>query len=243
MAEVSVEHLEQRLALTEFEGKHEDVPENILSKIGSSDNPSHAIFTTANLLTFTRLVLTLVFLWVFCAEGSRLAGTIIYAIAASSDFLDGMIARATNTVSWFGKVLDPIVDRMLLFSGVLGLLIRRELPVWVALLVVGRDIYLAIGMRIVHRYRSQPIDVVFIGKATTALLMFGFAILLLGIPVVNGLGLVNVSWLPLLNSEPVPIGMLFVYMGCICSVITAIIYSKIGLSYIREAINSSLQNS
>ncbi len=222
--------------LGDYEARDGGVGERVLlERSGSSDNPSHQVLTLANLLTFTRLVMTLVFLWVFCAADLRLAGTVIYVVAASSDFLDGLIARATNTVSWFGKVLDPIVDRMLLFSGVLGLIIRGELPAWVAVLVVGRDLYLAIGMQIVRRFRERPIDVVFIGKLTTALLMFGFSDLLLGAPVVDGLGIVDVSWLPLLNATPAPIGMLFVYAGCVCSVATAVVYSCQGVAFIREA--------
>ena len=44
-------------------------------------------------------------------------------VAAITDFLDGQIARRTNTVSWVGKIMDPIMDRLLLFTGVLGLVV------------------------------------------------------------------------------------------------------------------------
>ena len=225
--------------MTDIEDR-QDAAESLLDRTGSSNNPSYQILTAANVLTLIRLVGTLVFLWVFCGEGSRMLGTVIYVLTASTDFLDGMIARATNTVSWFGKVLDPIVDRLLLFSGVLGLLIRGELPIWVAVLVFARDLYLAIGMRIVHRFHERPIDVVFIGKLTTALLMSGFSDLLLGLPVIDGLRLVSVSWLPGLNDVAAPLGMLLVYAGCICSVITAAIYTYQGAVFIRETRRGAL---
>ena len=76
-------------------------------------------------------------------DNNRVVAIVIYAIAASTDWMDGQIARMTKTVSWLGKVMDPICDRALLFTGVLGLVVRGELPIWVCVLIIGRDIYLA----------------------------------------------------------------------------------------------------
>ena len=99
--------------------------------IGTSDYPSNKIFTISNFITFTRLILTFVFLYLFITNENRYIALIIYAIAASTDWMDGQIARMTKTVSWLGKMMDPIVDRALLFTGVLGLVGRGELPIWV----------------------------------------------------------------------------------------------------------------
>jgi cardiolipin synthase len=204
--------------------------------LGTPDNPSRKILTVANVITVCRLLLTIVFLVLFIRNENRYIALAIYAVAACTDWLDGQIARRTQTVSWFGKILDPIVDRALLFTGVLGLMIRGELPVWVACIVIGRDVYLGIGALIVRRYRERPIDVVYIGKVTTALLMFGFCDLLLGAPVIEGLGLANVSWLPLLNSQAAPAGLLFVYAGVVCSILTACIYTYKGVLVRRETL-------
>ena len=148
--------------------------------IGTSDYPSNKIFTISNFITFTRLILTLVFLYLFVTDNNRVVAIVIYAIAASTDWMDGQIARMTKTVSWLGKVMDPICDRALLFTGVLGLVVRGELPIWVCVLIIGRDIYLGIGTLIVRHYHRRPIDVVFPGKIATALLMTGFSLMLLG---------------------------------------------------------------
>lgn len=203
---------------------------------GTSNNPTHKVLTVANVITVARLVLTFVFLWLFVTEANRTVALVVYAVAACTDWLDGQIARRTQTVSWFGKVLDPIVDRALLFTGVIGLMLRGELPVWVCALVVGRDCYLGLGSLYLRRFRKRPVDVVYIGKVTTALLMFGFCDLLLGLPVVQGLGIVGASWLPLLNAQAAPIGMLFVYAGCVCSVCTAVVYTKKGYAIRKEAL-------
>lgn len=204
--------------------------------VGTPNNPSHQILTVANVITACRFVLTMVFLGLFVSNGNRLVALVCYAVAAITDFLDGQVARRTQTVSWLGKVMDPIMDRVLLFTGVLGLMITGELPVWVAVFVIGRDCYLAVGALILQRYRRRPVDVVYIGKVTTALLMAGFVDLLVGMPWVEGLGWTDISWLPGLNATGSAVGIFFVYAGIVCSTITAVIYTREGLAIRREAL-------
>ena len=71
--------------------------------IGTSDYPSNKIFTISNFITFTRLILTLVFLYLFVTDNNRVIAIAIYAVAASTDWMDGQIARMTKTVSWLGS--------------------------------------------------------------------------------------------------------------------------------------------
>ena len=205
--------------------------------IGTSDYPSNKIFTISNFITAIRFILTLVFLYLFVTDFNRYVALTIYAIAASTDWLDGQIARMTKTVSWLGKIMDPIVDRALLFTGVLGLVARGELPIWVCVVIIGRDIYLACGNAIVRRYHRRPIDVVYTGKAATALLMSGFSLMLLGLPVVGGLTLTSVAAFPGLNGMSVPVGIFFVYLGVCFSLLTAVIYTVKGFIAAKRAID------
>ena len=199
--------------------------------LGTSDNPSHAVFTIANVVTFCRFLLTVAFLLLFVQhdDSTRSLALTFYVIAAITDFLDGQIARRTQTVSWVGKVMDPIMDRVLLFTGVLGLMITGELPVWVTCVVIGRDICLAQGAMYLRKFYTRPIDVTYVGKAATALLMIGFADLLINFPRVTGLGLVDVSWLPGFNGETCAVGIYFVYAGLVWSLIAAYRYITKGL--------------
>ena len=204
--------------------------------VGTPENPSTQVFTIANVITFCRLGLTVAFLALFAGGIHRTAALVCYVVAATTDFLDGQIARRTQTVSWLGKIMDPVMDRILLFTGVLGLLIVGDLPLWVPIFVIGRDVYLALGGLILQRFRRRPVDVAYIGKVATALLMFGFCDLLLGLPQIPGLGLLEASWLPGLNSQPAALGILFVYAGVICSLATAIVYTREGVAIVRNSL-------
>ena len=206
--------------------------------IGTSDYPSNKIFTISNFITATRLVLTFVFLYLFVTDFNRYVALGIYAVAASTDWLDGQIARMTHTVSWLGKVLDPICDRALLFTGVLGLVARAELPLWVCAVIVGRDVYLFLGNLVVRRFHRRPIDVVYTGKIATALLMSGFSLMLLGLPVLDGAGVLPAAAtaFPGLNDAPAPLGIFFVYAGVVFSLITGVVYTVRGAFAIERSI-------
>lgn len=204
--------------------------------VGTSGNPSTDILTLANVITFCRLGLTCAFLVLFAGGTHRTLALVCYVVAATTDFLDGQIARRTQTVSWLGKIMDPIMDRVLLFTGVIGLLIVGELPAWVPVFVIGRDVYLALGGMVLQRYQKRPVDVSYVGKAATALLMFGFCDLLLGLPRIEGLGLVDVPWLPGLNDQGAALGILFVYAGVVFSAATALIYTREGIALRRRAL-------
>lgn len=213
-----------------------DQAEGTTEPVGTPNNPSQQIVTVANVITLCRLILTIVFLWMFVSDIDRTLALIFYATAALTDFLDGQVARRTQTVSWLGKIMDPIMDRVLLFTGVLGLMLTGELPVWVAVFVIGRDAYLAVGSAILQKYQRRPVDVIYVGKFATAFLMTGFCLLLLGAPVMPGLGIVEVTWLPGLGSEPAALGIFFVYAGIVCSAITALIYTKKGIEIRARAV-------
>lgn len=220
--------------VTDYDAHAAQSSEAAVAPLGTPENPSSAILTVANLITAGRFVLTAVFLWLFVTHDNRYVSLALYAIASVTDFLDGWVARSTQTVSWLGKIMDPIMDRFLLFTGVIGLVARGELPLWVAVFVVGRDLILAGGSLYLQRFRRRPLDVSYIGKAATALLMTGFCLMLLGQPAMRGLGLVEAPWLPGLNAQDTCVGILVVYAGLACSAVTAILYYVRGLRIRRE---------
>lgn len=221
--------LDEETATNQYEG-------TVTAPLGTMENPSNQILTPANVITITRFILTGVFLVLFVRGDNRYLALALYAIAASTDFIDGLVARSTNTVSWVGKVMDPIMDRFLLFTGVLALVLTGELPAWIAVLVVGRDVYLFLGALYLQRFQKRPVDVVLIGKIATALLMFGFCLMLLGLPQVHGLGITDAPWLPGLNSNITCAGIYVIYLGLVFSIATAIDYSIKGWAIRKEGL-------
>ena len=171
--------------------------ESTENNIGGA-NVSDRIFTVANVITFIRLCMAPVSLG-FLLYGNDIAATVLFSITAITDFLDGQIARRTNTVSKLGQILDPAVDCVLMICGVVGLLAIGRLPAWVVIIVLIRDVFLLVGGSILLRTFNIRIPVVYTGKVATTFLFVGIAGLMLNMPLIAGLGLCDISWLPGFN--------------------------------------------
>lgn len=188
---------------------------------------SHDIYTVANIITVLRLILVPFFFAVLINGNHNTLAFLLFAVAASTDWLDGQIARRTGTVTALGKAIDPLVDRLLIASGVLGLYVEGRLPLWAVIVLFGRDTYLMYGAWRLEQGYKRRMPVTFAGKLTTAVLMTGFADLILGWPLLPGLGIVDTPLLPGFGSQPAALGAWFVYAGIVLSVSTAIHYTAL----------------
>lgn len=102
----------------------------------------------------------------------------VFIIASLTDFFDGFIARRTNTVTTFGKFLDPLADKMLVL---LGLLILQDLgliPMWTVFLIIARE-FLVTGVRLVAVNVGKVISASNLGKAKTAVTLVAMTALFL----------------------------------------------------------------
>lgn len=200
---------------------------------GTPENPLHVIATVPNLITACRLVLTIAFLFAYQHPDLGPMACALFILAASTDWLDGQVARRTHQVSVFGKRFDPVMDRVLIFSGVLALLGAGLVPWWVVAFLVARDVYLGIGGAILHKTAGIFIDVVFVGKTCTFVLMSGFAAVLLGLFPVGGAGIVESPLLPGWGAQGVSLGMWAIYAGVALSLATAVVYTVRGVRALR----------
>ncbi|WP_373086436.1 CDP-alcohol phosphatidyltransferase family protein [Sneathiella sp.] len=98
-----------------------------------------------NSITLVRMILVPVIVWLILAE-QMYAAFIVFAIAGVSDALDGMIAKQFNLVTPLGTYLDPLADKLLLVSIYVTLGIQTDLPSWLVILVVSRDILIVGGI-------------------------------------------------------------------------------------------------
>lgn len=195
---------------------------------------SNKILTIPNVLSFIRLCMIPVFLYLLLND-YNLAATILFAVAASTDWIDGQVARRTNSVSKLGQLLDPAVDRLLLISGVVGLLLVGRIPVWIIVFVIARDLCLLIGGAYILKKWQVRVDVIYLGKFATTCLYVGFAGVLLNMPLLTGLGICDVSWLPLFNHAAYSWGFWFVYLGLFLSIFTTAYYIKTAFSKVKQA--------
>ncbi len=196
---------------------------------------AHDVYTVANIITLLRLILVPLFFAALVNGTNDTLSFLLFAIAASTDWVDGQIARRTGTVTDLGKAIDPLVDRLLIASAVVGLYLENRLPLWIVLLLLARDLYLLGGAWVLARAGAQRIQVAYIGKVTTALLLVGFGGLLLNWPVVPGLGIVDSPALPGLGSAPAALGIWFVYAGVVTSIATAVVYTIQARKALTEA--------
>jgi CDP-diacylglycerol--glycerol-3-phosphate 3-phosphatidyltransferase len=123
----------------------------------------------ANRLTVSRLVLTILFVaalnstWVY----GRTAALIIFLLAGVTDFFDGEIARRYGSVTNFGKLMDPLVDKIMMAAAFISLVPLKAIPAWAATTVVARD-FLITGLRLMASARGQILPAERLGKHKTS---------------------------------------------------------------------------
>jgi cardiolipin synthase len=94
-----------------------------------------------NLVTVVRILMTPVILWEL-ARGHYLAGGWLFGGAAFTDVVDGAVARRFGGQSKTGQYLDPIADKILLSGIYIGLALGHAVPVWIVLVIFGRDLWI-----------------------------------------------------------------------------------------------------
>lgn len=134
--------------------------------------------TVPNLLSMLRLALVPVFLYLLLTE-KYLAAIFVLALSSLTDYLDGYFARKFNQVTRLGQLLDPAADRLYIFSTLVGLSITGIIPVWLALVIIGRDLVLAVAYPILASHGYGPLPVHYLGKTGTFALLYAFPLLLM----------------------------------------------------------------
>ncbi|HWR85654.1 MAG TPA: CDP-alcohol phosphatidyltransferase family protein [Rhodoglobus sp.] len=174
------------------------------------------VWTIPNVLSFLRLLLVPVFLWliVIAQDGWAL---LVLVVSSVSDFFDGAIARRFGQVSRLGQLLDPLADRLFIFAALIGLTARGVVPWWLLLIIVGRDLMLVVLGVILANHGYGPLPVHHVGKAATFFLFYALPVLMLA------QAFPATAWIA------APLGWAFVLWG-------AFLYWWAGAVYIREVV-------
>ncbi|MCB1884571.1 MAG: CDP-alcohol phosphatidyltransferase family protein [Geminicoccaceae bacterium] len=93
---------------------------------------------------------------------------VLLLVAALSDGVDGPLARLANACTPLGAALDPVADKLLLASVLVGVLDEGVIPVWLAVLILGRDAVLVLGAAAFFCKRDLPVAPLALGKLTAA---------------------------------------------------------------------------
>lgn len=141
-----------------------------------------------NIITVARIVATPFFIWMLLADDGRLgalrwAAAAFFVLAIATDAWDGHLARSRGLITDLGKLLDPIADKFLTGGALVGLSMLGELPWWVTIVVLVRE--LGITVHRLFEARSVVVAAAWMGKLKTvaqsvaiALALFPFASLL-----------------------------------------------------------------
>jgi cardiolipin synthase len=122
-------------------------------------------WTIPNAIGYVRLALLPVFLVLaFSADGQSTLGTIIFAVVAWSDYFDGIAARLTSQYSRLGTLMDPFIDRMLIFSGALVCFWFELLPRWALIVLAAREAFV-FGLARYGLRHGADIKVNWLGRA------------------------------------------------------------------------------
>jgi CDP-diacylglycerol--glycerol-3-phosphate 3-phosphatidyltransferase len=201
----------QRLSRRRLLGLDRSGPPPPETVAGAPLNP----WTLPNLIGVIRLALIPVYLVLALGSGDgRYApATILYAVIAGTDYLDGMVARLTGQYSRLGVLLDPITDRLLVISGVIVTWHFDLLPHWALAILVARELFMIVVSEVALRRGLADVRVNMLGRWAVWPTMFSIF-----------LAMVSTTW----------VAQAFLYLGLAMTLGATYLYLRDGLRAMRE---------
>ena len=176
-----------------------------------------------NLLTWFRIILIPLFVGIFYFEKSwvsqpnqNLVATVLFTVAAITDWLDGWLARKLNQTSAFGEFLDPVADKLMVTAALIVLIELGRVHALVALIIIGREIAVQALREWMAKIGSgRSVAVSFLGKIKTASQMLAIPLLLYH----NKIGAFDPQW----------IGTWLIYLAAVLTLVSMAYYLKVAL--------------
>src|SRR5256885_1390145 len=125
--------------------------------------------SNTNRITLSRLVLTVLFVLALNSSWpyARTSALLIFLIAGLTDLIDGEIARRYGIITNFGKLMDPLVDKIMMAAAFISLVPLKAVPAWAATTVVARD-FLITGLRLMATAKGRVLPAERLGKHKTS---------------------------------------------------------------------------
>ena len=128
--------------------------------VAAGDGPV-SIGNIANIITVARIAIAPLVLWLILLDDGdwgiwRLVAAVLFIAAISTDGVDGMLARKRNLITTSGILMDPIADKALTGAAFIGLALVAELPWWIVIVVLGRELLITVFRLVVAKRQVIP---------------------------------------------------------------------------------------
>ena len=122
----------------------------------------------ANKLTVSRIMLAGIFILLLFIKGApaKFMALAVFLIACITDYYDGLIARRSNSVTDFGKLMDPIADKILILGGFLAFVEMKIIPAWMVMVIIVRELIIT-GIRVLALSKKKVLAAEMAGKHKT----------------------------------------------------------------------------
>ncbi|CAN5489077.1 CDP-diacylglycerol--glycerol-3-phosphate 3-phosphatidyltransferase [soil metagenome] len=145
-------------------------PNPMKGRVASRGETPASAGNVANIVTVARILLAPVFVWMLITDGGddglfRWLAAGLFLLAILTDAVDGFLARDRNLVTDQGKLLDPIADKVLIGGALIGLSILGELPWWVTIVILVREVGITVLRLVLLRDHVIPAGI--LGKVKT----------------------------------------------------------------------------
>jgi len=187
----------------------------------TTEQVSDRILTVPNLVSFVRLAAIPLFWWLLLGADNITAATILFALIATTDWIDGYLARRLHQVSKLGKSLDPVADRLMIASAVVAGLIAEIVPAPIGIALIAREIYMATVTLFVFSRIRTTLEVRVLGKWATFL-------------VYSSIAWFYIAAIPFLEVILTPLAWAAGVIGLVLYWLTAFQYTGDALRLVRE---------
>jgi len=158
------------------------------------------VWTLPNVLSLLRLAGVPLMLWLILGPQADGLAVLVLAAGGFTDWLDGYLARTWHQRSRLGQMLDPVADRLYILAAMIGMALRDIVPWWLVVILVVRDVMIALLVPLLKTRGYSSLPVHFLGKAATFNLLYAFPLVLLGAgdfffsPLARAVGWAFVVW-------------------------------------------------
>ncbi|NNE94235.1 MAG: CDP-diacylglycerol--glycerol-3-phosphate 3-phosphatidyltransferase [Verrucomicrobiales bacterium] len=179
-----------------------------------------------NQLTVLRLILTFAIVGILAADWpfAKSLALLLFGVASFTDFLDGHLARKHNLITNFGKLMDPLADKVLMCGGFVMLVALDQLPAWIVVVILTRE-FLVTGLRLVASAEGVVLAAENLGKHKTIwqiVTVIYFLLFLASQEVWFGWTAPLFSWKP---TSPAIAGQILIYLSLLLTVLSGWSYA------------------